>query len=331
MSKNAPISAMLKFHFGSKIFCTDGQGGVLTHVLFDATTRRLTHLAIKEGRFFGKTVYSPFEVVTRATGDGIWLKCKLAELAAAPGAEGPGVVLGPRTAVRGSTGTGTLDLVAVQPGSGELAYIVARDLLPRRATLLRAQDVSALEPGQLVISVDAALLQSLPFYRSDRELQQEVDNIVFDLAFLHIDLRGMRMRVLDSVLYMDGNISSTLRGELARDQVAGVPGLLEIKNNLVGDDTLAAEIAHAFGQNEHTRDLPIGVYPQLGVVRLSGSVHNAQQKSAATEIAQRFDGVRGVTNDLVVDPSAALLYVMSPPEGSEIKDITPGKFVRHTR
>ncbi|MGH2478622.1 MAG: BON domain-containing protein, partial [Ktedonobacteraceae bacterium] len=129
----------------------------------------------------------------------------------------------------------------------------------------------------------------------------------------------------------DGNVSSTLRGELTRSQVAGVEGLLEIKNNLSGDDALAGAIASALGQDERTRDLPIGVYPQLGMVRLSGFVHTTQQKAIAADIAATFEGVRGVTNDLIVDPSAAMLYVMSSSEGGEAKDITPGKFVRHTQ
>ena len=331
MGKNALISAMLKFHFGNTVFCSDGQGGTLAYVLFDASTRRMTQIAVKRGRLFGKTVSLPFETVTTATGDGIWLNCTLVQLAASPDGEGPGISLHPRTAVKGETGSGTLALVAVQPGNGELAYIVARNLLPGRDTLLREQYITALDPGQITVSIDSASLQELPPYRSDRELQREVDQIIFDLGFMHIDLKGMSMRVLDSVLYMEGNISSTLRGELARDQVAGVEGLLEIKNNLIGDDTLAAQIAHALGQDERTRGLPIGVYPQLGVVRLSGSVRNAQQQAAAAEIAKKFPGVRGVINDLVIDPSAAMLYVMSAPEGGEARDITPGKFVRHTR
>ncbi|MGH2482465.1 MAG: BON domain-containing protein, partial [Ktedonobacteraceae bacterium] len=96
-------------------------------------------------------------------------------------------------------------------------------------------------------------------------------------------------------------------------------------------DTLAGEIARALGQDERTCELPIGVYPQLGMVRLSGFAHTAGQKDAASEIAKKFEGVRGITNDLVVDPSAEMLYVMSSSEGSEAKDITPGKFVRHTQ
>lgn len=331
MSKNAPISAMLTFHFGAKVFCSDGQDGVLTHMLFDATSKRLTHLAIKQGRLFGKTVYVPFEKVRQASGDGVRLTCTLAELAASTSAAGSGIMLDPRTTVKGVTGTGTLALIATRPGSGELAYIVAHNLLPGRSTLVRAHYVDALAPGQISISADEVFLKSLPPYRSDRALQQEVEQIIFDLGFLHIDLKGMRLRVLDSVLYMDGNISSSLRSDLARDQVSGVEGLLEIKNNLVGDDTLASEIARALGQDERTRELPIGVYPELGIVRLNGSVHNAQQKTAVGEIVKKFAGVRGITNDLVVDPSAALLYVMSPPEGSKTQDITPGKFVRHTQ
>ena len=35
MNKTFLISEMLKFHFGSKIFCSDGDGGVLAQVLFE--------------------------------------------------------------------------------------------------------------------------------------------------------------------------------------------------------------------------------------------------------------------------------------------------------
>ncbi len=330
MGKRALISEMQKFHFGNKIFCTDGQFGTLTRVLFDAPSWRLTQLAVKQSHLFGKTYYQPFIAVTRATGEGVWLNITVAELETAASSAGPGVELDSHSVVRGSGANGTLALVAVHPKNGELAYIVAHNVPAGRDTLLLDQHISELAPGQLAIEADAAVLAALPPYRSDRELQKEVEEIVFDLGFLHIDLKGMHLRVLDSVLYLEGNISSTLRGEMVRDQVSGVTGLLEIKNDLVGDDTLAADIALALGRDERTRDLPIGVYPQLGVVRLSGSVRNSQQKTTAAEIAQKFDGVRGVLNTLIIDPSADMLYVMSAPEGGEARDITPGKFTRHT-
>jgi len=331
MGNTSSISETLKFHFGNKIVCTNGQDGTLSHVLFDASARRLTSLAIRQRHFLGKTIYVPFEKVVKANRNGIWLNASLDELAAFPAVEGPGMSLDIHTPVKSSAGNGTLMLVAVQATTGVLAYIVTHNLLHGHNILLREPLIASLTPGQISISADEKLLKSLPLYRSDQELQQEVEQIVFDLSFIHIDLKGMNLYVLDGTLFMDGNISSTLRSELLCDQISGVEGLLNIQNNLVGDDTLAADIALALGKDTRTHGLPIGVYPQLGVVRLSGSVLNAQQKATANGIARQFAGVRSVIDDLLVDPSAAMLYVMSAPEGGETKDITPGKFTRHTK
>ncbi len=330
MVEKVLVSEMLKFHFGNKITYADGQEGTLTQLLVDSSSKQLTHLVTKQGRFFSKTSVFSFEQVSRATGDGIWLSTTLAQAVAFSDHEHAGVALDQHTVVKTGSGSGTLAMVAVHPEGGTLAYIVAHNVLAGHDILLGAQDISSLEAGQLVVSTSDEVLRSQPPYRSDSTLQQEVESILFDLGFLHIDLRGMNLRVLDGVLYMEGNISSTLRGELAYDQVSGVSGLLEIKNNLIGDDMLAADIAHALGHDSRTRELPIGVYPQLGFVRLSGSVSTPQQKDATLEIARSFAGVCGVTENLVVDPSAAMLYVMSAPEGGEAKDITPGKFTRHT-
>lgn len=332
MGNTARISALMTFHFGTPVVCSDGQGGTLAAVLFATSPRRLTHIVVKCGRLFHKTVCLPFASVAIASDDGVRLTCSLAHLAAFPAPNGhdAGVILHAHTVVSGGAGSGTLALVAVQPHSGELARIVARNLVPGRDTLLWAEKVSALEPERITVLLTAADLPAQPIYRSARELQHEVDSILFDLGFLHIDLKGMSMCVRDGVLSMEGNISSSLRGELAYNQVMGVEGLLEVKNNLIGDDALAARIAHALGQDERTRDVPVGVYPQLGVVRLSGSVRGAGQRAAAGEIAGAFPGVRAVINDLLVDPAGVMLYVMSAPESGEARDITPGRFTRHT-
>lgn len=333
MKKTVLISEMLKFHFGSKIFCDDGQEGVLAQVIFDPETRRLTHIGVRQGRLFGKIAHLPFTTVTNATGDGVTLSVKRAAVTAAQGKEVSGAFLDSKTTIvrSGGSGQGSLLLAAAQPESGELAYIVAHNIRPGQNTLLRAAYVSKLATDQIAVSIPDEVLKTLPPYRSDSELQQEVESILFDLTPMHIDLKGMKLRVLDSVLYMDGNISSSLRGDIAQDQVLGVLGLMEIKNNLVADDQLAADIARALGQDPRTRDLPIGVYPRLGTVRLSGAVHSGQQKSAAADIAQGFPGVQGVMNDLLVEPGATMLHVMSEPEGGEAEDKVPGKYIRHTK
>lgn len=332
MSKATAISEMAKFHFGNTIFCSDGEGGILTTVTFDSAARRLVSLGAKQGRFFGKTGYVSFEQVIRATGEGITVRATRAELLAGTAPSG-GVSLDSKSVVErvGSSEKGTLMLLATQPESGELAYIVARNLRPGQDTLLRAEYVTSIEQDHITVTIADEALKALPPYRSDAALQQEVESILFDLTPMHVDLKGITIRVLDSVLYLDGNISSSLRADIAQDQVYGVQGLLEIKNNLIGDDRLAADLARALGQDPRTRDLPIGVYPKLGVVRLSGAVHTAGQKAAAEEIARKFPGVRSVINDLLVDPKTDILHVMSAPEGGEMQDKVPGKYVRHTQ
>lgn len=332
MDELTSISAMFKFHFGSRIVYTDGEDGVLTQVGFEPTTRRMTHIAVRQGRLFGKTFYLPFDTVVDASADGIRLSIVRAELPTSKTEIG-GVLLDNKSVVEreGGPERGTLRTVAVHPRSGELAYIVTHNLRSGQDTMLQENVVTKIEAGRVVVSLSATTLQTLPPYRSDSELQQEVESILFDLTPLHVDFRGMNIHVLDSVLYVDGNISSSLRGDIVQDQALGVQGLLEVKNHLVADDTLAGDLAMAMGRDVRTRDLPIGVYPRLGVVRLSGAVHTVGQKEAAGEIARAFPGVRSVFNDLIVNPNEDMLHVMSSSEGGESQDKVPGKYVRHTK
>jgi len=333
MDKTMLMSEMLKFHFGSKIFCSDGDGGVLTQVIFDPATLNMTHINVKQGRLFGKSVFLPFACVISTDESGITLNIKRSDVASAQ-SQGPvGAVLTNRSIVENAEAAakGSLQMVAVHPKTGELAYIVAHELVSARDTLLKETYITNLASGKISISIVEEKLGSLPSYKPDQVLQQEVESTLFDFTPLHIDLKAITVRVIDSVLYLDGNVSSALRADIMLDKVSGIEGLTEMKNRVVADDTLAADLALALGQDAQTRELPIGVYPRLGVVRLSGAVHNGQQKAAAGEIAENFPGVRSVTNDLVVDPKATLLNVMSAPEGGETKDVIPGKYVRHTQ
>jgi osmotically-inducible protein OsmY len=330
MSRVMRISEMSKFRFGSVISCTNGENGVLSEVFLDPSTRRLTGIGVRQGRLFGKTTYAPFEQITGASSDGVSLNAKRGELSTS---EPGGVMLNGKSRVEraGSSSSGSLALVAVHPDSGELTYVVARSIRQGQDVMFRAEFVNGISSDRLTVTISDDAYSTLPPYRPDDELQQEVESILFDVQPMHIDLKAIQVHVLDGVLYLDGNISSSLRSDIAQDQVYGVNGLLEIKNNLVADDTLAGDIAMALGQDPRTSGLPIGVYPRLGDVRLSGAVRNNQQKEAAVEIASKFPGVRSVTANFVIDPNAEMLHVMSAPEGGEMEDKIPGKYVRHTQ
>src|SRR6266571_4670512 len=117
MSKATPISELQKFHFGSKIFCSDGEEGILAHVIFDPGTRCMTHIGVKQGRFFGQTVELLFDPVVRATGEGVTLSVKRAYIVATPATRANGALLDTKTIVyrAQAPGKGRLMLVAVHP------------------------------------------------------------------------------------------------------------------------------------------------------------------------------------------------------------------------
>lgn len=328
----AQIAEMQKFHFGRKVICVDGEGGTLAHVVLDAVTRRLTHLGVRYGRLLGKTIDLPYDTVSQATGDEITLHLVRAELAAIHEVTVEGAVLDRQSFVaRADAGDkGTLRQIAVRPANAALAYVVAHHLRPGQDTLLQEEYVTMIAPRCITVTLADSELNALPPYRPDDELQREVEQILFDLTPVHLDLKRITPRVLDSVLSLDGNVSSQLWADMVEDQVLGVPGLLEIKNRLIGDDRLAADLALILGQDPWTRELPIGIYPLLGDVRLSGAVHTNKQKIIAANNVRGFPGVRSVINDLVVDPTTDILPVMLP-TGVEAEDQVPGKYIRHTK
>src|SRR5712692_7985114 len=99
MNKATLISEMQKFHLGSKIFYSDGEEGILTHIILDPSTCRMTSIGIKQSRLFGKTLYLPFDTVVKASGDGVTLRVKRAELAAASSEPTGGALLDSKSMV----------------------------------------------------------------------------------------------------------------------------------------------------------------------------------------------------------------------------------------
>lgn len=333
MEEPTVITEMAKFAFGCKIVCTDGEEGSLVRVIFARGTQRIQALAVRSGLFFSRIVLVPFDAILSATSNGIYVMWTRSQLAAATTALPDGISLDQRSVVHNKdTGDrGQVSLVAVQPESGELMYLVARALRSGQDTLLSRDTIIQLEEDLVTVSLSEQVLYTLPPYRGDRDLLLDVENILFDLTPLHIDFEGITIRVMDGVLYLDGNISSELRGEIVADQSAGVQGLLEVRNNLVGDDQLASDLALALGRDERTRGLPIGVYPRLGIVYLRGVVRDESQRVAAERIAHSFPGVRTVMNELIIKSVTDTLGVMAPASGSDTIDRVPGKYIRHTK
>src|SRR5579884_1826400 len=161
MQRASSIAAMLKFLFGRKVFCSDGEEGFLVNTVFDRDPLRLSFIGVRTGRFFGKTVYVPFDAIAGASGERVTLTISRAELAQASTAVPGGALVDGRAIVRlKDTGKqGTLLLVATQPHSGELAYIVAHHLRPNMDTFIHRDGVEQIDPGRFTVSISEQELE----------------------------------------------------------------------------------------------------------------------------------------------------------------------------
>src|SRR5712691_4194358 len=195
MHYTATISALHHFQWGQKVRCSDGEAGVLAQVVFDAASHRITALGIRPGRLFGMSVSVSFEAVEAVTEGVITLGISCAELAAAKKVVPSGALLDSKSVVETETTSataarGNLRSIAVHPESGELVSLVAHHFRPGHDTLLHAEYVTQIATGRVKVALPEATLLMLPHYRSDRELQQEVQQSVYDLTSLHVDFRG---------------------------------------------------------------------------------------------------------------------------------------------
>lgn len=326
------IAEMRTFLFGKRVVCVDGEIGYLAHVIVDPLTRRMTHLGVKSGHMFGKTVDLPYDTVSQATSNGVMLYLVRAECTTAHKVVGEGALLDHRSVVtrENAEEKGTLQQIKVRPANAALASVVAHHLRPRQDTLFQEEYITRITSYCIKVTLADSELRALPPYRTDEELQQEVEQALFDLTPLHLDLKRITVRVLDGILYLDGNVTNQLRANLVEDQMLGIAGLQGIKNRLVGDDRLAADLALILGRDPWTNGLPIGIYPLLGDIRLSGTVPTNKQRIIAANDVRGFPGVRSVINELVIDSTANQLPAMLP-TGIEAEDQVPGKYVRHTR
>src|SRR5437762_13602063 len=86
----------------------------------------MTHIGVRQRRLFGNIFFLPFDTVVSATGEGIRIRARRADVTAAGSAEVGGAHLDEKSTVENtvSSGTGRLMLVAVHPNSGELSYLV---------------------------------------------------------------------------------------------------------------------------------------------------------------------------------------------------------------
>ncbi len=195
---------------------------------------------------------------------------------------------------------GRVDMVLVDAATGRVKHLVVRrGLLFSRDVAVPADWVGTVEDGVVVLEASREAVAHLPAYRPDDELERDVEDALQREELLRVLALPVRVRVQDGVVVLRGHVHNRALAARAEEVVRAVPGVLEVRNDLVVDHELLQQVVASLQADAHTRQLA-GYYLRVrdGVVELSGTAPSLEAARALERAIARVPGVRGVANHL---------------------------------
>lgn len=277
------------YRWGADVYCGEEASGKVSKLVVDPETARLSDLIVERGILAMKKAWVvPWREVVQANSDGVWLSLGETELAAsrpyarrvveevAPGYGGGGGASTSNPAAAQATVPVVRRVIHDGVASPEL-LVMEKGIEVRDQQELKS--VGKLE--QVVVDAETAEIAQLvvkPGLFGD--LITFHGSAVQDYDEARILVRGEAQPVSEPEAEM----------ETRTPIVDGVPGSLP----------LHARVEVALRDDPRTRDEPIEVVEQQGVVTLMGQVRDAAAGAAAEEIAREQQGVVSVYNNLQV-------------------------------
>jgi osmotically-inducible protein OsmY len=161
-----------------------------------------------------------------------------------------------------------------------------------------------------------------PTQKTDAAIHENITNALWkDDVLRALDYYEIDVHVKNGIVYLNGHIVSSASQSRIKNAIRAIPGILEIKNNLVLDDKLMLEVAASLGNLEHTYGCKFFTGVSHGVVMLHGEVSNMDVRTSAEQCAASHPQVRGVINNICI-PGVGLgiqdHHLVQPPIGKKI-------------
>ncbi len=169
-------------------------------------------------------------------------------------------------------------------------------------------------PERVVLRARRRHLLRLPRLRPDDELAAEIRQaLATSPAFRSPgDLHALEVVVGDGVASLSGHVR-TLLGAVEADLLAqNVPGIVEVRNDLIVDDELKRVVVDALRRDPHLQISHLSATADLGTIRLRGRAASPEQCALALLIARGIAGVRAVVCEFDVNPPDIEVQVVPP-------------------
>lgn len=307
------FAEVIKFRFGAPVAASDGPSGTVSHVLVDPDGRLVTHVGVKLTRFGGHPYNVPLELVSDAHARAVSLAIDRADIPQKAQAPSSDLVRwdGATTVAVGGKAFGRLVQLTVRRDTYALRHLVVDHGLSGGEVVVPGAAVAEITPQRITLTLHEAQLKSLVAYRPDSELEREANEALYNYPRLRVDMGGFHARAIDGTVYLRGHISSDLNSRIAANQLVGLAGLYEVRNDLITDTDLASAVATALAADPRTHGQHIGTYPNLGTIFLRGAVQTPEARAAADTVAASVPGVAQVRNELAVRPDLGVVPVLS--------------------
>ncbi|HIC88966.1 MAG TPA: BON domain-containing protein [Anaerolineae bacterium] len=139
--------------------------------------------------------------------------------------------------------------------------------------------------------------------RPDEEIREEIQQKFYKFNPFRELGEPLGIEVEDGRVRLTGWVRTVSHKQMASRLAGEVDGVEMIHNDILVDDNLEVAAAEALGKDKHMlKNFPgVLVKSFLGHITLSGYVASEEERLRAEELVRGVPGVRGVTNDLIVD------------------------------
>lgn len=146
--------------------------------------------------------------------------------------------------------------------------------------------------------------------KTDFELRHDVERELEEDP--SIDPRDIAVAAKNGVVTLSGHVSTLGEKWQAESIAKRVGGLVALANEIEieleherNDADIAEDLYLAFKMDNRIPSQSIRVIASNGWVTLEGTVNHAFQKTEAENLARNVAGIRGITNSIVIVPSAS--------------------------
>jgi osmotically-inducible protein OsmY len=151
-----------------------------------------------------------------------------------------------------------------------------------------------------------------PIPKTDAEINESIyhgllkDDVLQALEYHEIDVH-----VKNGIVYLNGHIMSPTSQDWIETAIRAIPGIPEIKSNLVLDSKLTLEVAASLEKLEDTYGCKFFVGASHGVISLSGVVSAENVRLLAEKCVAGNSNVRGVINHVRISGATLGLQCQS--------------------